>query len=279
MLGNITYINHQGEKIEFGKNGVFIKESDLLDYTWGITKENDKISGFNRSITNRTATVVIKGDSAEKSIELKNNLFRVMEKDVLAESPGKMVIGNYYLSCYVTESKKSNYIKNSNYMNIKLKITPSYQFWCKEQTQSFLTNGAASLSTTEPYLYYPFSYPYQYSVPESVGTLRNDHYAECDFKMVIYGPCENPSIRINGHLYEVTAALYAGEYLVIDSRENLVQLYGIDGRMTNVFNKRNKESNLFEKIPAGRSTVIWNTAAFGFDVILFQERSEPAWTL
>ena len=109
--------------------------------------------------------------------------------------------------------------------------------------------------------------------------MNNDHYGECDFKMIIYGPCTNPVIRINGHAYEVAAALYAGEYILIDSRDHTVYRYLIDGRKQNLFNQRNKESDLFQKVPAGRCAVLWNAAAFGFDLILFQERSEPAWNL
>ena len=88
-----------------------------------------------------------------------------------------------------------------------------------------------------------------------------------------------PVIRINGHAYEVAAALYAGEYILIDSRDHTVYRYLIDGRKQNLFNQRNKESDLFQKVPAGRCAVLWNAAAFGFDLILFQERSEPAWNL
>ena len=35
--------------------------------------------------------------------------------------------------------------------------------------------------------------------------------------------------------------------------------------------------NLFKKIPNENNVVSWNTS-FGFDVTLFQERSEPKWT-
>lgn len=80
-------------------------------------------------------------------------------------------------------------------------------------------------------------------------------------------------------MYEVAATLYAGEYILIDSRDHTVYRYLIDGRKQNLFNQRNKESDLFQKVPSGRCAVLWNAAAFGFDLILFQERSEPAWNL
>lgn len=281
MIGNIVYVNHQGEKIEFGKNGMFIRESDLLDYTWKAVEENKKLSGFERTIANKTVSIVVKKDTMEEFAESCNRFFEVTEKDVLAEKNGRFVIGDYYLSCYVLEVKKSKYVKNSNYTNVKIKIVSPYPFWCREKTSHFFQKDKkpAVSSDTDEYLYYAYSYPYRYSMPADVGHLQNDHYAACDFKMIIYGPCENPSIRINGHLYEVTVVLYPGEYLVIDSRDNTVIRYLIDGRTDNRFNFRNKENDLFQKIPAGRCAVLWNTAAYGFDVTLFQERSEPQWIL
>lgn len=279
MLDNIVYINHKNEKIEFGKNGMFVIGSNLIDVIWNAQKENEQITGFGKKLDSKTVTIAVKGRSKEESMNLKNRIFEVLEKDVVAEKSGKIVAGDYYLKCYAIESKKSEYVRNSNYMIIKLKIIPQYPFWCREITKSFLKGNKVSDKSEETFLFYPFAYPYQYSMQQDAGFLYNDHYAPCDFQLIIYGPCENPAIRINGHLYEVIATLYAGDYLLADSRDNTVFLYKSDGRKMNLFNWRNKDSGLFEKIPAGRSSVTWNTAAFGFDLTVFQERSEPKWIL
>lgn len=50
-----------------------------------------------------------------------------------------------------------------------------------------------------------------------------------------------------------------------------------DGTEENLFNSKNNESSIWEKIPAGLSIVSWN-GAFGFDIILFNERGTPRWT-
>ena len=52
----------------------------------------------------------------------------------------------------------------------------------------------------------------------------------------------------------------------------------VDGTEENLFNSKNNESSIWEKIPAGLSIVSWN-GAFGFDIILFNERGTPRWTL
>ena len=103
------------------------------------------------------------------------------------------------------------------------------------------------------------------------------------FKMIIYGPCINPLIRIAGHVYELRTTLYDGEYAVIDSstryaKDRKIIKVKADGTEENLFNSKNNESSIWEKIPAGLSIVSWN-GAFGFDIILFNERGTPRWTL
>ena len=68
-----------------------------------------------------------------------------------------------------------------------------------------------------------------------------------------------------------------GEYLTIDSTTKKIFLTKNDGTIINQFNNRNRDSYIFEKIPAGSNVVTWN-GDFAFDVILLEERSEPKWT-
>lgn len=280
MLDKITYINCKNEKVVFGENGIFITGGDLLDYEWSVEKENNKITRLKKGLKTKSITVSIKGNDIEDGIEKRNRIFEVFEKDVLLKKHGKIVIGGYYLPCYIIDSQKSKYIKASNYLVIKLKIIPEYPYWCHEETKSFLKGNQGMIDEdTEEYLSYPYGYPYKYPMPRNAGYIQNDHYAACDFKMIIYGPCTNPAIRINGHLYEVITTLYTGEYMVIDNRDNTVIRHMNDGRTENLFNWRNTDSSLFEKIPSGRCSVLWNVEAFGFDITLFQERSEPKWSL
>lgn len=280
MLNHIKYVNHLNETIEFGKNILIVTDSDLLDFSWNVEKSNDIISGFTRKIASKSVTVVIKNRNEAEAVRAKNQFFEIFEKDVLAKKSGKFVIGDYYLKCYVIGSVKNDYVARSNYITIKLKISTDYPYWCHELEKSFIKGNIVNETGAKTgKLSYPYRYPYRYSMPQDVGFILNDHYASCDFKMIIYGPCTNPSILINGHLYEVTTTLYTGEYLVVDSRNNTVIRYLNDGRTENLFNWRNKDHSLFEKIPSGHCSVLWNTDSFGFDIVLFQERSEPKWNL
>ena len=102
-------------------------------------------------------------------------------------------------------------------------------------------------------------------------------FADANFKLVIYGAVTNPAITIGGHVYQVNCTVAAGEYLTIDSLTKKIFLTGSGGAVTNKFNDRNRDSYIFEKIPAGANAVAWS-GSFGFDVTIYEERSEPKWT-
>ena len=50
-----------------------------------------------------------------------------------------------------------------------------------------------------------------------------------------------------------------------------------NGQQVNIFDLRDKTNSVFEPIPGGNINLIWS-GAFGFDLTLYQERSEPRWT-
>ena len=110
MIEQIKYINHLNEVIEFGKNGIFINYNTLRDYNWDITSANNKIASFKKGIVSKTIPVIIKCHSEEEGIEIRNRLFEVFEKDVLAKKNGRIIVSEYYLKCFITGSKKTKYL-------------------------------------------------------------------------------------------------------------------------------------------------------------------------
>ena len=276
----VYYINHKNQKIDLGHSPYQLQIGDLFDFSNKYEGSCFKVSRIYKEITTISTCLTIDAADQEAFYQAVNRFFEVIETDTLAGVQGKLYIGDMYLKCNVISSSKSFWKDTFRGMENTIKLLVPYPYWCREMSKSFLKLGSTvAVKSDDTYLFYPVAYPYRYSMPSNAGFVTNDHYADCDFKMIIYGPCINPAIRVNGHLYEVTATLYAGEYILIDSRDHTVYRYLIDGRTKNLFNWRNKESDLFQKIPSGRCAVSWNAAAFGFDLILFQERSEPTWNL
>lgn len=133
------------------------------------------------------------------------------------------------------------------------------------------------------YLGYPYDYPYDYKAPTRGANAINTTGAPMPFKMVIFGPCTNPSITIGGNRYELTMTIPIGAYVTIDSQtgHKTITMTGINGGTTNVFDKATRGTGLdggryiFQPIPAGETNVQWN--GFGWDLTIIMERSAPAW--
>lgn len=272
MLRKVKYVNHINETLEYGKDGLYINESDLLDFTWSILSKNNHISGFSKGIISRHLTLFLKCKTYEDGLKSKNRLFEVCEKDVLSIKHGRIIIGDYYLRCYVVESKKTECSLVNGYMKLKLKVTSDLPYWVKE-TKSVFNNASASGGSN---LDFNNDFAYDYTSNMLGEKLNNTGFMPANFKMLIYGPATNPSVQIGGHTYAVNAGVGKNEYLEIDSIAKTVVLRHADGSQTNCFHARNRNSYIFEKIPVGANSVSI-AGDFMFEITLLEERSEPKW--
>lgn len=275
MLEQLKYKNHMNEVFEFGKDGIFVDMNDLHDYEWTVTKKGNRIASLDRAISKRKLPITIICDTEEQGIAARNKLLEVTEKDVLALQHGQVILGGYYFRCFVTKSEKSNYLTTKRYMTVTLTLTSDFPYWVKEETFVFRKLGEDGESSQDLDFY--FDYPFDYFSGMSNKDLNNTGFVGTNFRMIIYGACNNPAVYVSGHLYQVNCEVGANEYLTIDSVAKKVYITANDGTVTNVFNLRNRNSYIFEKIQPGQNTVTWD-GDFGIDVILLEERSEPKWT-
>lgn len=273
MLEQLTYKNHMNEVFEFGKDGIFVNTNELHDYEWDVTKKGSRISSLDYKISKRKLPVVIICETDEQGTAARNRLFEVMEKDALAMQYGKIIIGDYYLRCFITKSQKKKYLNTKRYMSLTLTVTTDYPYWVKETKHIFRSTGNVDGKNLD----YSYDYPFDYFPAVTNGELNNTNFVASNFRMVIYGACTNPAVYVSGHKYTVNCTVAANEYLTIDSVAKTIYLTANDGTTTNVFSKRDRDSYIFEKIPAGINTVAWD-GEFAVDITLLEERSEPKWT-
>lgn len=263
----MKYINHYGEEINFGEKGLYINESDLHDYEWSYDIVNKKVVNLENETKKPKIDVFATGEDRR---EIANHFFEVINKDVLENEAGRIVIGDYYLEGYFVAKENSKYSSGK-----VIKMTLTYvapNKWMKKTKFSYMPEE----STTLEGLDYPHDYPHDYKMHRSTKPIVNDGYRPCDFEIVFYGAQETPTIIINGHTYQVYTTLQAGEYLIVNSLEKTIRKVLNDGTIQNVFNRRNKDSYIFEKIAVGKATVIRDTDA-RLDITLIEQRSEPKW--
>lgn len=312
MLEKMTFINHEGETIESIKDQVYVNYNDLRDYRWEYETQSDRIIKFKKEVVEKTIPVIIFSDSEEQAVEMRNRLFSLSEKDILKRKPGKIVIDGYYLSGYIIESKKSNYLLNKRYMQLELIFATDRNVWRRETTYQFLPENITPdmgmqnpvvtgeiytgetienqatlkefrfdfLRRSDRKIRYPqFDLPFEFTKTYGKRVINNtEAFSESDFVLTIYGFVDTPSILIAGHPYVINAMIYEGERVVIDSAAGTVKKIGRLGEETNLYNSRGKEYSVFQKIPPGVQTVSWS-GGFGFDLLLYDERSEPKWSL
>lgn len=277
----IYYESSSGKIIDLKGKTYRLQTGSFFDYEWNYesttytNRNGGSIDKFTRGITKEDIKIAVTARSKELYYEALNELFETIEADVRKLKPGKLYVGDYYLSCYMYKTKKENWEHGAQFLDNTLYVVAEYPFWCREKKFSFFPQNTGR--DDSEFLDYPFDYPYDYACDLTVSYMDNDNYADSDFLMVIYGPCVSPGVTIGGHLYNVDTILYDGELLTIDSRKNTAIRTRYNGITVNEFNARNKDYNLFKKIPNENNVVNWNTS-FGFDVTLFQERSEPKWT-
>lgn len=308
MFDKAKYINSEGKEVLFGEKHIFINESDIRNYKWDYMEDNGKITSLSRGVIQKTVPIVILCDTEEAGIKTKNEIFEFFDVDVVNEVMGKMVINEYYLPCYIIESKKSNYLFRNGYMELTVTLLTDFGYWCRDYEQTFYAapKEIANVEyeqeiedifeTSNVYPAFPFDFPFDFKAKKKQGVgkkpmfdftfdfkqnfnlkkFTNNHYADCEFRLYIFGACLNPAIYINSHLYEIKTSLSDGDYLIIDSREKTITKVGNNGNTTNCFNCRNKESNIFQKIPHGAVSIRWS-ATFTFKLVILQERSEPPW--
>lgn len=272
----LTYTNSKGEVFNLLSNGLRVKEGNFHAYQWipqvvsGLL--GDSVKGFGKNALNYTTTLCFKGTDAERKAAL-NAFHAATETDIINQAPGTLKWGDDYVKCFVISSSTYPTDETPSWTLNDIDIYAPYPFWMRDVTRSFVA-GTASTSAG---LDYPYNYSYDY-YPGQIGSdvWASGHYAPSDFTMIIYGPCTNPTVSVNGHTYGVYDTLSAGDYVEIDSRDQTVTKYLSGGTNSNIFDLRTKTESVFDRMPAGDLTLTWS-GTFGFDITLHEERSEPEW--
>lgn len=268
MLENIRYENHLGETIRFdGTENIIAAHSDLRD--WSLVFDGDKFT-FDETVE-KSVPLKIFG-TADKVKATRNRLFEIVNADTTAGEYGHLWFDDYYMLCYIAESKKSRYM--ADYGTITVKIWTDNPYWIKETTLEFRKTGVV-----ESGLKYNRKYNYQYTDYSFNQTVTNEALSPAPFRMKIYGAASSPDVAIGNQHYQVNTSLLANQYLTLTAidKEKTIILTDQYGGKTNLFNNRNKNYDVFAPIPNGTFAVTWD-GTFDFDLTVLDRRSEPPWT-
>lgn len=235
----------------------------------------DDVYGFSKEAVTYSITLTLRGKLDGRKAML-DELTNAFEYDVVNLTPGRIYFGNYYIECYVKALNNEVSKTWNNWTDCKVEIYCPYPFWSEEQKKSFF-KGEDEKGEEYEFLDYPFDFSYDYSKPV-IGTeyWSVEHYRPSNFELIIYGPCANPRITIDKNVYQVFDTLERNEYIIIASKTKTVMKHLANGTVQNIFYKRGTENSVFALIPNGDLIISWS-GEFGFDIIVYKERSVPEW--
>lgn len=256
---------------------LLLKETELYDYAWDVEEIKQElgsfINGFGKKAAEYKMEIDFTGSRAERADSMAK-FFEVVEQDILAKKTGKLYLEDQYINCFVIKGAYEDLKDQYNKVRKEVTVYAPYPFWIVERKATYqkqdIPKGSGNLD-------YAYDFPYDMTpLKRGIDYLENDHYTDSHFKMIIYGPASDPAVYIQNQAYQVYTTIEEKEYLVIDSKEHTVCRVKNDGTKISEYNNRLKEQSIFEKIPAGIHQINWS-GNFGFDIILFHERSEPKW--
>lgn len=272
IMNRIYYESGDKKKLYLDRYPFWLQTGDFLNYGWIRNERNERINGFKKGITEKEFLITVFGNTDIEYAENWNHIHDVFEKDICEKTQGKLYFGDWYLSCYIFASEKSGWEYGCNMHDSRYRLVTDYPLWVRQNTYNFNIYKATSTDNKR----HAYKYAYRYANGLSNTYIINPHFTDSNFKLIIYGPAVNPMVIIGENTYLVYIILEENERLEIDSRAGIVHKILRNGTIVNAFHNRQKQRTFFQKIKPGRQPVSW-TGKFPFDLIIYEERSEPKW--
>lgn len=276
-LRRLEFDNGLGDIISFSNDELLYQDNDLMAQAWNFNKVQfangvTEITDFYKSDKSFSLTVHLWDVRDEKAYrEAVDRLTAVADKNIQTKTFGRLYLNDDYLLCRITGIEHQDWFNPYYQHKIKLTLTADYPMWIHEQNILLTTANSSGGKS------YPLSYPYSYSARATVNAIRNNHYAESDFKITFYGYAEDPSLIIGGVTYGFdSVTLTSNEYAVYDTFNR--QMFKMSNSVkTDLFNNRLTRSGAaYTPLKAGDNALTWGRN-FKANVTIYQERSLPAW--
>lgn len=214
-------------------------------------------------------------------LSVADELRRLADRDVAMATPGTLAIDGWSQRAYITAADPSSISRA--HMAAKLTVVLLDGVWRKGHTVAF--EQLTATSGDGEFLDLPYDLPYDLGVPSTRRYVDVGEWGAAPLRFVVYGPCVNPAVRIDGNWYRVDVTVPDGGYLVVDplATPRSVTLVAADGSTTDAFAKARRGNGsgsgeyIFQSASPGVHEVEWDRS-FGFDLTWYEEEGEPPWS-
>lgn len=283
-MSTAIYTNSAGVSFDLlDFNSIKLKDAQLHAYSWNAEavkyKFGELLQTFTKDAQLFSAKFKVFGAGYERREKL-DAFHDATEHDVMLTQPGTLEVDGYTIECYVIESDTTAPENGELETTNDVVIYCPFPFWLKETKYEIESSGTDMVVDG---LDFPFDLPCDLGVSGYRKVIPFNTTTPLDFRMVIYGVVSNPSIYINGHLYQVNIVVPQNATLTISSieknnREKAVVLKYPSGTEVSALYARNRESYIFEPIKGSGLVNVSTAQVMRFDLYLIEKRSEPKWT-
>lgn len=237
-------------RIDMTQGGYLYADHTFFDAVWAV-KFGDVSGRMGSYVSERYLEpfehrVLLQTHSRDRSEfnRIKGELLECCAYDMVRGELGRLIVNGWSLDCNVTEIRqgKETLVDVTKYT---LTIVAPRPVWYRETVIEWPTYEYAAQGKR-----YPRQYASRYG-SNNVFEVSIDSIWPLAFAVRFFGPCVDPSITINGHLYAVMGACDEGESLAIDTRNRKVYKVITTGEIVNAFDRRGKSSNPFELVAPG----------------------------
>lgn len=269
----LTYTNHRGESIGIGGSGIrHLMETDAFDHAWGWEAVG---SGIVTGIRPREILLpigMLGGTLAERT-----RSFGVLEADAASGRLGELSFNGYILRCCPVASALGAWWFEDGIEERGVTMVAPVPLWCRETVHEFPAIAAPS----DVWLDFEYDLPID-TMRSGIGrSMAVASIGPARWKWVVYGPAVDPYVIIGGNRHEVDVTVPAGSRLELDTRSRTIMVISRSGGRESVFGNRlrggaGSGTYAFEPLPRGLIGISADDA-LSFDIVVYDERMEPAW--
>ena len=267
------YQNHDGEIVYFYGSPFVLTDHTFFDWTLAYTTANSISRGFKLqpATFNFTLRLVPEKDTmqTEHFAHWIKRFLNIVAAD--GDTPGKLwtTTGDFMTGRIITSQKSAWRLHRD--VTLKCVFQSDYPLWIKPRVHKL---EARQISGQE-YLDFPYGFPYGYGEAES-GYAVLDNMSTGKARFVLrFGASADPYILLDGRKIGVNVSMSGEQYVEINGIDKTVLLY--DGeQVLNVFDRRTKETSVFEPLTPGHHAIWWN-GSFDGAITVYEERREPLW--
>ena len=273
---SMTYTNHLGASVRVAAGGdLHLMSTDLLDHEWSYEIDGQHVRKLRLEAREATLRIGMWGGSLAE----RTRLYRTLDADAMAAECGTLAFHGYSLRVLPVAASLDAWWFADGIEEREVTLLAPRPMWCRDVTRPFpITSGSG---TDQADLDHPYDYPHDWRRGSTARRISVNTVGEAEFRLIVYGPATHPSVIVAGNRYEVDVSVPDGSRLELDTRDRTVRVIGRSGDVTNAFDarvrgRRGGGSYAFQPLPAGESQVTSDNT-FGFDIVIHDERTEPAW--